>query len=201
MRASSTPPLSRGQLDELDCHFNSKAARKVLRARGAPGRPLLRILNQQNAGSDQLADRAGIRTYEPALRLRNKTRAERTLPAERQKALQSRPTIADFLPRGEQPTPDIVSLTPTEYLALSQREVAQYQTGVAAWVMALSLQLTLLRRNTVKARTMLHHRMSGWGDFPGGRSGWEEQLRILNDGLLAQRTVYAAYREFGTLVV
>jgi hypothetical protein len=47
----------------------------------------------------------------------------------------------------------------------------------------------------------LHHLMSGWGDFPGGTPSWEEHLRILNDGLLAQRTVYAAYRKYRTLVV
>ena len=91
--------------------------------------------------------------------------------------------------------------TPIEYLNLPERQVADYQTGVAAWVMELSLQMSLLRRNTVKARTMLHHLMSGWGDFPGGTPSREEQLQILNDGLLAQRTVYAAFREYGTLVV
>ena len=96
----------------------------------------------------------------------------------------------------EQATRDIASPTPTEYLVPSQREVADFQTGGAAWVMDLSQQLSLLQ-----ARTMLHHLMSGWGDFPGGTPGREEQLQILNDGLLAQRTVYAAYREYGTLVV
>ncbi len=115
--------------------------------------------------------------------------------------MQSRPTIADCLLLGDQATPDIVTLTPDEYLSLPQVEVAQYQTGVAAWAMESSLQITLLRRNTVKARPMLHHLLSGWGDFAGGKPSWQEQLRILNDWLLAQRTVYAALREFGTLVV
>ena len=57
----------------------------------------------------------------------------------------------------EQATRDIASPTPTEYLAPSQREVAAFQTGGAAWVTDFSQQLLLLQ-----PRTMLHHLMSGW---------------------------------------
>ncbi len=108
MHTSSIAPLSKRQLNELYCHFNSKAARTVLRARGRPSRPLRRFLNRQQAGAERLMDGTAyriyerledqieIRPFEAALRLRNKRRAERTLPAERQRQLQSRPTIADF---------------------------------------------------------------------------------------------------------
>jgi hypothetical protein len=57
----------------------------------------------------------------------------------------------------EQATRNTASPTPTEYLAPSQREVAAFQTGGAAWVTDFSQQLLLLQ-----PRTMLHHLMSGW---------------------------------------
>ncbi len=99
----------------------------MLRARGKPGRPILRFLNRQNAVGERLVDQTAariyerledqteVRIYEPVLRLPNKRRAERTLSAERQKQLQSRPTNADFLLRGDQGTRDIVSPAPVEY--------------------------------------------------------------------------------------
>ena len=97
INASSIAPLSKRQLNELDYRFNSKAARSVLRARGKPDRPIRLFLNRQNLVAERLLDgtadrryehQTGVRVYEAALRLRNERRAERTLPAERQKQLQ-----------------------------------------------------------------------------------------------------------------
>ena len=48
---------------------------------------------------------------------------------------------------------------------------------------------------------MLHYLVTGWAEYPSGTPTGQEQMRALNDGLLAQRTLYAAYREYGYLVV
>ena len=215
MRRSSIEPLSKKQLNRLDYVHNSPVARLVLRG-GTASHAELRFLNRQNHAAELLANgtllderfahQRGPAIYETALRLRNKRRAERTLPAERLlyiqqrlMELQSRPTIADWLIATER-LRSFRAPAATMYLKLSKRHVDEYQAGVAAWLTELVQQMSLLRRNTGKARTMLHHLITGWTEYVGEIPNREEQLLILRDGLLAQQTVYGAYRQFAKLV-
>jgi hypothetical protein len=62
------------------------------------------------------------------------------------------------------------------------------------------MELALLRRNTAKARAILFHLLMDWQGFPGERPSANDQKLLLHNGLLAQQTVYAAFRECGALV-
>ncbi len=112
MQASSIAPLSKKQLNVLDCRFNSPTARMVLRGRGQPSDGVLRFLNRLQTAAERVLDGTGdnrvymrgedpreARAYEAALRLRNERRAARTVTRRREVSTLARNAKAYGRPR------------------------------------------------------------------------------------------------------
>ncbi len=156
VRSGSIAPLRTEQLTESDCHFNSKAARMALRERGPLQLSMLRILKRRWAARCEYHRVVGepVWVYEQALKLRNANRAARRI-RDAAASARVRPTISDVLLRGEWPTPVIVNLTPSEYLALTKVEVSQYQQAAARWNCPWGSCCCVAI--TVKARPILFH--------------------------------------------
>jgi hypothetical protein len=114
---SSTAPLTEQQLKTLDTKCNIKAARQALRARGRLHDRELRFLNrawQTYIDNQWLLKERPMPCFTMALHIRYSRRAQR-MRVRRAMASDTRPTLQDFLVRGEaQALLDLARTTPAE---------------------------------------------------------------------------------------